>query len=130
GSMYGEIITFTQPSCGTNTPTATPMSTSTSTRTITPTSTSTSTSTRTITPTITPTGTPTPTPCGASSDYTFVTATATIVPASDNTGNNCGDCTTNIALPFPVAFYDNTFNSANVSSNGNLQFISNQIGGS
>jgi hypothetical protein len=28
-------------------------------------------------------------------------------------------------LPFPVTFYGNVYNSANVSSNGNLQFLSN-----
>jgi hypothetical protein len=29
-----------------------------------------------------------------------------------------------VALPFPVAFYDQTFNTANLSSNGSVQFVS------
>ena len=40
-------------------------------------------------------------------------------------GNHCIDCTTTITLPFSFRLYDRTFTSANVSSNGNLQFVSN-----
>ena len=58
-------------------------------------------------------------------DYTIETQTGQqIVPGTTDIGNSCDDCTTSI-LPFPVQLYDGTFNTANVSSNGNLQFDSN-----
>ncbi|MEA2499657.1 MAG: large repetitive protein [Actinomycetota bacterium] len=40
-------------------------------------------------------------------------------------GNHCDDCTTQVNFPFPVEFYGETYNSAYVSSNGNLQFTGN-----
>ena len=60
----------------------------------------------------------------ATGDYTIASSTATIVPGTTDTGNHCDDCTTNIALPFPFTLYDQTFNSANVDSDGTLQFVS------
>jgi hypothetical protein len=39
-----------------------------------------------------------------------------------DTGNHCDDCTTLIALPFPIPFYGEMYTSASVSSNGNMQF--------
>jgi len=48
--------------------------------------------------------------------------TGTIVPGIIDTGNHCDNCLTQIAFPFPVQFYNETFNQAYVSSNGNLQF--------
>jgi hypothetical protein len=69
-------------------------------------------------------GTPTPTPAGCT-DYTVTTSTDTIVPGTLDTGNHCDDCTTPISFPFPVSLYGTTFTSANVSSNGNLQFTGN-----
>src|SRR6188474_521941 len=65
-------------------------------------------------------GTPTPTAC----TYSFTTAGATIVPGTDDIGNNCDTCVTEVAFPFPVYLYGQQFSLANVSSNGNLQFIS------
>ena len=60
-----------------------------------------------------------------SPDYVVTTSSgAVIVPGTDDTGNHCDECVTNITLPFPVIFYDQVFNSATVSSNGNLQFSS------
>jgi len=53
------------------------------------------------------------------------TSGATIVPATTNIGNNCDDCMTAIALPFPVTLYGTAYTSANVSSNGNIQFTTN-----
>jgi hypothetical protein len=53
---------------------------------------------------------------------TCATATATIVAGTVNTGNSCDDCVTNITLPFPVSFYGQSFNNADISSNGNIQF--------
>ena len=59
-------------------------------------------------------------------DYSVTTtAGAAIVPGTNDIGNHCDDCTTGIVLPFPVMFYDQVFSTANVSSNGNLQFSSN-----
>jgi hypothetical protein len=80
------------------------------------------------TPTPTATGTPptatrtpsaTPTPCG----YDFTTATATIVPGTQDIGNHCDDCVTHITLPFPFTLYNQQYSAAQVSSNGNIQFI-------
>ena len=48
-----------------------------------------------------------------------------IVPGTTDIGNHCDDCTTNIALPFPVALYGATYSTARVSSNGTLQFTTN-----
>jgi hypothetical protein len=61
-----------------------------------------------------------------SPDYVVTTFTgASIVPGNTDIGNHCDDCTTGITLPFPVILYDQFFTTAEVSSNGNLQFISN-----
>ena len=58
--------------------------------------------------------------------YTFTTMTGqTIVPGTVNIGNSGDDVTTNITLPFSFSYYGTPFASANVSSNGNLQFTSN-----
>jgi hypothetical protein len=70
-------------------------------------------------PTATRTSTATPTPCG----YTFTTATATIVPGTLDTGNHCDDCVNSVTLPFPFTLYGETYSSANLSSNGNIQFV-------
>ncbi|MFL5732660.1 MAG: hypothetical protein ACJ78Q_05605 [Chloroflexia bacterium] len=48
-----------------------------------------------------------------------------IVPGTTDIGNSCDDCMTTIVLPFAYQLYDLTFASANVSSNGNVQFVSN-----
>jgi hypothetical protein len=39
-------------------------------------------------------------------------------------GTNCDDCVATVALPFNYTFYGQQFNTANVSSNGVLQFAS------
>jgi hypothetical protein len=62
----------------------------------------------------------------AGQDYVFSSSAGnSIVPGTTDIGNHADDLTTNIALPFPYSFYGTSFNSANVSSNGNLQFASN-----
>ena len=59
----------------------------------------------------------------APTTYTFSQSTgASIVPGTTDTGNHCDDCTTPITLPFAYTLYDQTFTTARVSSNGNLQF--------
>lgn len=50
---------------------------------------------------------------------------ATIAPGVIDIGNHCDDCMTTVALPFPVTLYGVPYTSANVSSNGNIQFTTN-----
>src|SRR5262249_7961445 len=90
--------------------------TATATATFTPIPTATATATATDTPT------PTPTPI---CQYVVTSTTGVIVPGTVDTGNHGDDVTTTIALPFPVTFYDQTFTNITISSNGNLQFTSN-----
>src|SRR5438067_7619040 len=59
----------------------------------------------------------------ASPDYVVTTSTgASIVPGTDDTGVHNDDGSTSIALPFPVQFYDETFATVGVASNGYLFF--------
>ncbi|HKA18702.1 MAG TPA: HYR domain-containing protein [Blastocatellia bacterium] len=51
-----------------------------------------------------------------------------IVPGTTDVGNHTDDGTTFISLPFNFTFYGQNFTGANVSSNGNLQFTSNNNG--
>jgi hypothetical protein len=82
--------------------------------------------TSTGTPTTTATATLTPRPCEPETNYIITESLgATVVPGTVDIGNHCDDCTTTIDLPFPFTFYGQTFTSANVSSNGNIQFASN-----
>ena len=55
-------------------------------------------------------------------DYTITTGSGILVHGITDTSNHCDDCVTPIALPFPVTFYDQSFFSVGISSNGNLQF--------
>src|ERR1700675_3343489 len=58
---------------------------------------------------------PSPKASATSPDDTVVTSGgASIVPGTTDIGNHCDDCTTTIALQFPVEFYDQVFASANV----------------
>ncbi|MFL5732142.1 MAG: beta strand repeat-containing protein, partial [Chloroflexia bacterium] len=115
-------LTRTATSTVTNTPTNTPTSTITLTRT------PTNTPTRTFTVTLTPTRTPT---CITDSNYTVQQRlNGVIVPGTSDTGNHCNDCATTIGLPFAYSLYGVAFTSANVSSNGALQFTSNSAPGS
>ena len=47
----------------------------------------------------------------------------TIVAGTVDTGNHCDDCATLINLPFQYQLYTPPFNSANVTSNGQLDFL-------
>ena len=131
-----------------------PMPTPTATATASPTPTATGTATPTNTPTPTPTGspcptatasptpseppcppcgtptataTPTPTPMQTCCQYITSSGTGMIVPGIIDTGNHCDNCVTQITFPFPVTFYNSTFNQAYVSSNGNLQFTGTEL---
>jgi hypothetical protein len=90
--------------------------------------TATRTPTRTGTPTLSPTSTRTPTPaptCGAGADYSvFTQEGAPLDPGTNDTGNHCDDCASTINLPFTYYFYGVPFNTLNVTSNGNAQFLS------
>jgi hypothetical protein len=57
-------------------------------------------------------------------DYGVTQSTRALVPATTDRENNCDDCVTPIAFPFPIRFYGNSYTTANASSNGNLQFNS------
>lgn len=80
-------------------------------------------------PTATPTpgGSPSPTPPACIvGDYVITEGTGTLVPGTTFLPNSsCDDCTAGVVFPFPVTFYDQTFTQGRVSSNGNLQFTSN-----
>ena len=53
-----------------------------------------------------------------------------MIPANSYVaGSGCSDCTVNLALPFQYTLYDTSFNSVNLSSEGNLQFVSNSASG-
>src|SRR5206468_307944 len=82
--------------------------------------TGTATPTGTTTATATATGTP-----NACLNYVTATATATIEAGTVLVaGSQTDDGTSSISLPFPVQFYGSTYATANVSTNGNLQFSS------
>lgn len=54
-------------------------------------------------------------------DYTVGSGGAMVV-GDTNIGISCDDCVQSVNLPFNVTFYGVSYNSVNVSSNGNLQF--------
>jgi hypothetical protein len=73
-----------------------------------------------------------PTAQTTSTRYEVTQTTGALVPGTTQvTGFNCGagspgdDCTAPVTLPFSYILYDQTFTTANLSSNGNLQFVSN-----
>ena len=115
----------------TATGTATPSTTPTATATASPTPTATASPTASTgpdvpDPTATATATPTATPVQTCCQYVTSSGTGSIVPGTIDTGNHCDNCLTQIAFPFPVQFYNETFSQAYVSSNGNLQFTGNE----
>lgn len=62
----------------------------------------------------------------AAPDYLTSTSTGNpIVPGVTDTGNHADDATTSVTLPFAVSFYGASYTTAQISSNGNLQFTGN-----
>jgi hypothetical protein len=61
------------------------------------------------------------TPCIG--QYVFDQIGGSIVAGTTDSGNHGDDQVTNIPLPFSYTLYDQTFNSINVASNGNAQFV-------
>jgi hypothetical protein len=57
--------------------------------------------------------------------YEIIQTNGNPVAGTNDIGSNCDDCTVAVPLPFPVQFYNGIYNSANVASNGYLQFVSN-----
>jgi hypothetical protein len=55
--------------------------------------------------------------------YSVTTATATMIPATNDIGNHCDDCTTDLTLPFPVTVYGTPVSSVRVGSNSAVQFV-------
>jgi hypothetical protein len=60
--------------------------------------------------------------CG-NTPYDIIQGTGTMDPGVEDTGNHVDDGLTAITLPFPVIIYGVPFATANVCSNGNLQFV-------
>src|SRR5438094_4550407 len=69
--------------------------------------------------------TPTPTPTCAAGQYVITTGVDPIVPGTTDIHSQCDDCMTTISLPFPFTLYGNSYNSVNLDSNGNAQFVTN-----
>lgn len=61
-------------------------------------------------------------PIGGTGYVVTTSGGASIVPGVDDSGNHGDDDVTLISLPFPFTFYRQSFNTAWLSSNGNLQF--------
>jgi len=59
-------------------------------------------------------------------DYVITSSTGALIePGTSDTGNHGDDVTTTVSLPFSYQLYGTPFTSVKVSSNGNLQFVSN-----
>src|SRR6476620_9657796 len=70
--------------------------------------------------------TSTATPCIGK--YVIFPIEGSCVRGETDIGNHGDDTVTTIALPFPYTLYDRTFNSINLSSNGNAQFTTTDAG--
>ena len=67
-------------------------------------------------------GSYTVTGCLSQDHYQIAQIGGSIVPGTTDIGNHGDDTVTTIALPFSYTFYDQSFTSINLSSNGNAQF--------
>ena len=58
-------------------------------------------------------------PVPARTGYSISTETGqALVPGTDDIGNHCDDCVTDVRFPFPVRFFGETYDSAIVGSDG------------
>jgi len=53
----------------------------------------------------------------------------TFIAGVVDSGNHCDDCSSTIALPFPVTFYGTQYTSVNAGSNGWLDFVHGHVNG-
>src|SRR5262249_31111145 len=60
--------------------------------------------------------------CPPPDHYTISQIGGSIVPGTTDIGNHGDDQVTTVALPFSYTLYGQTFNSINLSSNGNARF--------
>jgi hypothetical protein len=60
--------------------------------------------------------------CPPPDHYVISQIGGSIVPGTVDIGNHADDLVTTISLPFSFSYYDQTFTSINLSSNGNAQF--------
>jgi hypothetical protein len=60
--------------------------------------------------------------CPPADHYTITQSSCSIVPGTTDIGNHGDDQVTTVSLPFAYTLYDQTYNSVNLSSNGNAQF--------
>lgn len=58
------------------------------------------------------------------SPVTVTSFGSSVLTGDTDINARCDDCVTTIALPFPVSLYGRSYSSANVSSNGTVQFES------
>ncbi len=70
----------------------------------------------------TPPAPPPPPPTGSGDYLTSTSAGQSILPGTSDIGLHCDDCWREIAFPFPVRLYGQTFTAANVNSNGVINF--------
>jgi hypothetical protein len=75
--------------------------------------------TATSTPLPTSTALPTATACA---NYTFTQGTDTITAGDTDTTIHCDDCAALVTLPFPIRLYERWFTTAQISSNGVIEF--------
>src|SRR5207244_3262631 len=65
--------------------------------------------------------------CPPLDHYTIAQIGGSIVPGTTDTGNHGDDVVTTIALPFSYTLYDQTYNTVNLSSNGNAQLTTTDL---
>ncbi len=64
---------------------------------------------------------------GQCANASVVQGNVAMIPGDTDTGNHGDDETVNVAFPFAVSFYGNSYSAANVSSNGNIQFVTSDV---
>src|SRR5205814_3223971 len=59
--------------------------------------------------------------------YTYIVSTSAFVPGTTLVPGSQCNCTVGVTLPFSFTFYGQPYGTANLSSQGNLQFVTNYI---